>query len=136
MEYTITCSGSPIGVADLAPLAGLVHAPVRPASGYAAVRDHARRAAAHLGHRRRLWPAVKGDFAEEFARTWGGGRLALVDGLGNEIAVASVMVIDRAGPGIRLGPHVIVDARPDMARVEAFRLTIDGDGGGRSRPAA
>jgi len=136
MEYTITCNGSPIGVADLPPLVGLVHAAVRPLAGYAAVRDHASRAAAQLGHGRWLWPAVKGDFAEEFARTWGGGRLALIDALGDEIAVASVMVLDWADVGIRLGAQVIVDARPDMARVEAFLLTLDGGGGGRSRPAA
>jgi hypothetical protein len=136
MDYVVTCNGSPIGVADLASLSGLAHAVMQPAAGYVAIRDHARQAAAQLGVGRRLWTAVQGDFAEEFARTWGGGRLAIVDGLGDEVAVASVIVIDSAEPEMAPRPRVVVDARPDMARVEALLSTTDGDDGGRSRPTA
>src|SRR3712207_8205071 len=39
----------------------------------------------------------RGDFAEEFARRWTGGRLALEDELGREWQPASVVVLDRNG---------------------------------------
>lgn len=102
-------------------------------SGYAAVRESAVEAGLKLRDRQH-WDARMGDFAEEFARTWGGGRLALNDPAGTEIAVASVMIVD--GTRARHGPRVIVDARPDLARIEAFLRTIGRDEDGRSRPAA
>ena len=135
MDYTITCAGIPIAVASIEPLAGLCHATVRPLPGYETVRELAVLAGEELGRGRRLWSAVDGDFAEIFARTWIGGRLAIVDPLGAELGVASVMLVHRLH-GLSGPPSVIVDARPDMARVEAFLRSIDSDPGGRSRPAA
>lgn len=132
MDYTITCDGTPIGTAFIAPLAGLAHADLRPLPAYAAIRPRAVEAARQLSAFR-TWSAVNGDFAEEFARSWSGGRLAITDVTGTELSVASVMVIDAAA--IRHGPRVIVDARPDMARVEAFLRTIGRDDDRRSRPA-
>jgi hypothetical protein len=128
MDYTVTCDGTPVGTAFIAPLAGLAHADLRPLPGYAAIRHHALAAGRKL-HRRQPWSAVNGDFAEEFARSWGGGRLSIMDATGTELSVASVMLIEPR-------PRVIVDARPGMARVEASLCTIASDGGGRSRPAA
>ena len=133
MDYSVTCDGTPIGVAFIAPLAGLAHADLRPLSAYAIVQADAADAEREL-REIRLWDVVAGDFAEEFARTWSGGRLALVDPTGTEIAAASVMVVN--GTRARHGPRVIVDVRPDMSRVEAFLRTIAPNGGGRSRPSA
>jgi hypothetical protein len=132
MEYTITCSGIPVGVASIAPLSGLAHAPIRVLPAYAMIREHAIRVGEELGRGRRLWSAVDGDFAEALARSWRGGRLALVDALGVELGVASVLLLARAGNTA----HVVVDARPDMARVEAFLRSIDGGTGGGWRSAA
>ena len=132
MDYSVTCDGTPIGVAFIAPLAGLAHADLRPLSTYATIYDDAEDAAREL-REIRLWDVVAGDFAEEFARTWSGGRLALVDPTGTEIAAASVMVVNSTRA--RHGPRVIVDVRPDMSRVEAFLRTIAPNGGGRSRPS-
>jgi len=128
MDYTVTCDGTPVGTAFIAPLAGLAHAELRPLPAYAAIRHHALAAGRKL-HERDHFSATNGDFAEEFACRWGGGRLAIMDATGTELRVASVMIIEPR-------PRVIVDARPDMARVEALLHTIGRDGGGRSRPAA
>lgn len=128
-------AGIPVAVTSIARLAGLSHAPIRTLPAYAAIREHAVRAGEYLGRGRRLWTALDGDFADAFARTWGGGRLALLDALGTEVAVASVMLVEYTG-GPVTGWRVVVDARPDMARQGAFLRSIDLDAGGRSRPAA
>ena len=128
MDYTVTCDGTPVGTAFIAPLAGLAHADLRPLPAYAALRHHALAAGRNL-HLRQHWSAVDGDFAEQFARSWGGGRLSIMDATGTEVNVASVVLVEPR-------PRVIVDARPDMARVEAFLRTVESDGGGRARPAA
>lgn len=84
-----------------------------------------------------LWRAVDGDFAEEFARRWAGGRLALVDERGVELAIASLAVVERPTPGTgERRPWLVADFRPDLARIEALLRTLDRDDGGRSRPAA
>src|SRR6185369_8684983 len=96
MEYSITCDGIPIGRASIAPLFGLAHAEMDALPAYDAVRYHAldaRRRFTQVG----IWNATEGDFAEEFARRWSGGRLALTDPTGVEIGVASVVIIDWPG---------------------------------------
>lgn len=129
MDYVVTCDGAPIGVVFIPTLTGLPHAELRPTAAYESVRDHAVQAAMRLARMPSPHP-YEGDFAEAFARTWTGGRLAIADMTGDEISVSSVMIIDG-----RI-PRVIVDARPDMARIEAFIHTIGRGGGGRRRPAA
>jgi hypothetical protein len=133
MEYSITCNGTPIGTAVVLSLAGLAHADLRPLPAFSVVFGHADAAAREL-REIRLWDTAASDFADQFARTWTGGRLALVDTSGEEVATASVMVV--TGTRVRHGPRVIVDARPDMARVEALLRGRGVDGGGQSRPAA
>ena len=135
MDYYVTCDGIPIGVASIASLNGLAHADLEPLPGYATVRGDARAAALRLGDID-LWRPIDGDFAETFAQEWYAGRLALCDATSAELGVASVMVVDWSLPDGAPHPRVIVDARPDMSRVEAFLHTLGRDGGGRSRPAA
>jgi hypothetical protein len=133
MEYTITCNGLSIGTARLAPLAGLAHAEFRSLPAYAAVEQHAERATGLVQQQRyREYPFR--DFAEDLARTWTGGRLAIVDPRGAEVAAASVMIVNATR--VRGGARVIVDMRPDTARVAALIHTMPSDDGGRSRPAA
>ncbi len=132
MECSITCDGTPIGTASIAPLAGLAHAELDVLPLYDAIRYHALEAGGRL--RGRLgWNAADGDFAEEFARSWGGGRLAVSDTSGQELGVASVMIIDWETATIATRPRVVVDVRPDMARVEAFLRTLGRDDDGRAR---
>jgi hypothetical protein len=135
VDYYVTCDGIPIGVASIASLNGLAHAELEPLPAYAAVRGDARTAALRLADVG-LWRAVDGDFAETFAQEWLAGRLALCDATGAELGVASVMVVDWSPSGSEPHPRAIVDARPDMSRIEAFLHTLGRDGGGRSRPAA
>ena len=123
--------GVPIGNVHFDPPSGVAHAPLVASSGYDRLRDTAERAALALGTTQR-WSALWGDFAEVFAREWQHhGRLALADLDGRELGVNNLVVLARFG-----GPVVVADFRPDLARVEAFLRTIDGDGEGRSRPAA
>ena len=131
MPCVITCSGIPIGEASVTPFAGLAHASLEPLPAYESVRFNAVTAGARLRDRQH-WPATAGDFAEEFARAWDGGRLAVTDVHGTEVAVASVIVLENAAGRVA----VVIDARPDMARVEALLRTIGRGGDDRSRPAA
>jgi hypothetical protein len=135
MEFRIICDGIPIGTTSIFPLVGLAHAELEALPAYERVRYHA------LAAGRRLldvgiWNVTNGDFAEEFARAWEGGRLGLTDDAGDEIAVASIVVIDWEHRSTSLKPRAVVDARPDMARVGAFLRRIRRGGGDRSRPAA
>ena len=127
MDYLVTCEGTPIGTVSIPVLAGLPHAELRPNSRYESVRSDAIAAWRRLHS---LRPGVvPGDFAEWFAATWTAGRLAIEDPYGEEVAVASVMIVGYNTP------RLVVDARPDAARMgAAIRPTHRG--GGRSRPAA
>ena len=134
MKCSVTCDGIPVGEVEVVPFSGLAHVYLVTSPAYEAIRDHAREAARYLGGSR-IWSVTDGDFAETFARSWGGGRLALCDAEGVELGVASVVIIDwvRSSSPVPW-PRVVIDARPDMARIEAFLETIGT--GGRSRPAA
>jgi len=136
MRCTITCDGTPVGTVDVDPLSGLAHAHLHTFPAYDNIRDDAVEAAQYL-RGSRSWSVTDGDFAETFARSWGGGRLALCDSQGVELGVASVVIIDWVAPSSPVPwPRVVIDARPDMARIEAFLGALGRKGGGRSRPAA
>ena len=131
MQCSITCDGVQIGVASIEPLSGLAHGNLEQLPAFEQVYHHAADAAVRL-REVRLWSVVAGDFAKTFARSWTGGRLGITDATGIELAVASVMVV--TGTRATHGPRVVIDARPDMAQVEAFLRSIGVDDGGRSRP--
>ncbi len=135
MHCWITCDGTPVGTANLAPIAGLAHAVMEPVDAYASIRFHAIEAGAQLRECRH-WDPQDGDFAEAFAHAWNGGRLALTDPERAELAITSVVVVEDGLSLTQRGPVVIVDARPDMARVEAFLRTTLRNGDDRSKPAA
>ena len=135
MECRITCDGVPIGQAMIEPFSGIAHAVLEPSPAYDGIRFHAIEAGRRL-RQARGWSHIDGDFAEQFAREWSGGRLAICDDELDELAVASVVVLDWAPETAPSRAHVVVDLRPDMARIEAFLITIGRDDGGRSRPAA
>jgi hypothetical protein len=124
-----------IGMASVDSLTGLAHAYFRALPAYTAVRHSALETARRI-RRTSLWTPTDGDFAEELARSWSGGHLAMSDSNGAELSVASVVIADPGGTTGGMWPRVIIDARPDMARVEAFLRTLGRDDGGRSRPAA
>ncbi len=135
MPCWITCDGVPIGRATIEPFSGIAHAVLEPSTAYDGIRFHAIEAGQRV-RQSRAWSHIDGDFAEQFAREWSGGRLAICDDELEELAVASVVVVDWALETAPSRAHVIVDLRPDMSRIEAFLLTIGRDDGGRSRPAA
>ena len=135
MRYQVTSDGTPIGTVDIEPLIGLARAELDALPAYAAVRSFAFDAGQRL-RRVGIWNAANGDFAEEFARRWSGGRLAICDLKGVELGVASVVILDWEGTPNDFRPRVVIDARPDMARIEAFLETVGRGGDGRSRPAA
>ncbi|HTE47059.1 MAG TPA: hypothetical protein VK636_17560, partial [Gemmatimonadaceae bacterium] len=88
MRYQVTSDGTPIGTADIEALIGLAHAQLDALPAYAAVRYFALDAGQRF-QRIGIWNAANGDFAEEFARAWAGGRLAICDLKGAELGVAS-----------------------------------------------
>jgi hypothetical protein len=135
MRYQVTSDGTPIGTIEIEPLIGLAHAELYALPAYAAVRYFALDAGQRFRHVG-IWNATKGDFAEEFARAWAGGRLAVCDLKGAELGVASVVIIDWEGTPKDFRPRVVIDARPDMARIEAFLRTVGRGGDGRSPRAA
>ena len=128
MDYLVTCDGTPIGTVSIPVLSGLPYAELQANYAYESVRDDA--TAATLRFARMNYGRYTGDFAEAFARTWTGGRLGLTDLNGDEIAVASVMILANRSP------RVIVDARPDTARSGAALGPVDRVDGARTRPAA
>jgi hypothetical protein len=135
MTYSITCDGLPVGIARIVPLFGLAHGELQALPAYEHIRYHAIAAGLRIRNAG-IWDAIAGDFAEELARGWEGGRLALNDALGVELAVASIVIIDWEQRAEGASPRVVVDVRPDMARVEAFLRTIRPSGDDKSRPAA
>ena len=131
MWCTVLHEGVPIGSARFDPPSGLAHAPLVAGAGYQRMRDNARRASLALGATQ-PWSALRGDFAEAFARQWENeGRLALADSHGRELGVSNLVVLERVD-----GPVVVADFRPDLARVETFLRTLGDGESGRSRPAA
>ena len=128
---TVLHDGVPIGSVHFDPPFGVAYASLDASSGYDRVRDFARRVALALGTTQ-PWNALRGDFADAFARRWqDAGRLALADAFGRELGINNIVVPERFR-----GPVVIADFRPDLARVEAFLHTLHDGGNGRSRPAA
>ena len=130
MRCIVLHDGIPVGEAVFDPPAGVAHARMKETPAYARVQHVAQAAGMDLAATQR-WSPLFGDFAEEFAVRWERGRLALSDEQGRELGVTNLVLIERLGQ-----PIIIADFRPDLARVEAFLLTLNRDGGGRSRPAA
>jgi len=128
MDYVVTCDGTPIGSVSIVELTGLPHAELRPNDAYESVREHS--VGATLRFRAIKPGSIPGDFAEWFASTWTGGRLALENTYGEEIAVASVMIMQN------VHARVVIDVRPDSARTGALIRPADHPAGDRSRPAA
>ena len=135
MQVWVTCSGIVIGSADFEPAEGVAHAPLDASVGYPIAAD----AAQELGRqfrRTQFWSPLAGDFADEAAARWTGGRLALEDEIGRELGVNNIVVIEYATRLFAPALCVVADFRPDLARVEAFLRTLGTGGDGRTRPAA
>ena len=135
MFVRVTCAGVVIGTAHFDPPQGLAHSPLSPSSEYTIAGNAARILGQYLDGRR-VWSG-EGDFADAFAASWAGGRLALEDLTGRELGVANIVVIE--GNPARLGGtavRVVADFRSDLARVHSrIRPRAAGDGT-RTRPAA
>ena len=136
MLLRVTCGGVVIGTAEFDPPVGLAHAPLTPTSGYILAVTPAQTLGRKLAETR-YWITADRDFADATATAWEGGRLALEDEMGRELAVNNIVVID--SPAIPVGHatvRVIADFRPDLARVAARELTTGPPPGNRNRPAA
>ena len=136
MLLRVKCGGVVIGTAEFDPPEGLAHAPLLPTSGYALAVSPAQ-ALGRTFAKTQYWLATNRDFADAAAAAWEGGRLALEDVLGRELAVNNIVVID--SPAMASGQatiRVIADFRPDLARVAARELTTGPPPGSRNRPAA
>ena len=123
MIVRVTCAGVLIGTARFDSPSGLAHAPLYPSNGY----PSASAAAQALGGdvtRRRFWSPSNGDFSDVVARGWQGGRLALQDLTGREVAVNSLVVLEPP-----FGGRYLVDVVADFRDVARF-------GSRRTRPAA
>jgi hypothetical protein len=84
-----------------------------------------------------VWLPSDGDFADVAATRWAGGRLALEDMTGRELAVANVVVLEGLPADPDDGPvRVVADFRSDLARAEArLRSSRTGDGNPTRRTA-
>ena len=136
MFVRVVCAGVTVGTADLEPAAGLAHGPVRPTRGYALAAPHAQVLGRQFTHTQ-FWSPVAGDFADDAAARWPGGRLALQDVDGRELGVSNVVLLDYSEAAAELGiVRLVADFRADVSRVEALLRPYNRGGGGSSRPAA
>ena len=136
MLVRVTCGGVLIGTAHFDPPEGVAHAPLSPARGYALAAMPARALGAQFASTQ-FWLPPDGDFADVAAARWEGGRLALEDLTGRELAVNNIVVLEGlpAGPGDG-NVRVVADFRSDLARAEArLRSTRPGDGNRTRRTA-
>ena len=135
MRFWVTCSGVRIGSADFNP-EGVAHAHLAHTAAYAMTLAAAAKLGVSFGHTQ-YWPPLKGDFAAEAAARWTGGRLALEDDTGREVAVNNMVIIHLlAAPSLERILQVVADFRPGMARVEALLCAVEPGGNDRTRPAA
>ena len=128
MFVWVTCSGVVVGSADFEPPFGLAHAQLEPTAGYVLVAAAAGEIGALLS-RRLVWPRSAGDVADEMARRWSGGRLALMDQTGRELSVTNIVLVqDRA-----LGRRVVADVLLPIQSREGWWEGQGGEekGGGR-----
>ena len=116
MLVRVTCAGILIGTADFDAPVGLAHAALSPTLGYPIAAPMAEALGEELAETR-LWSVGAGDFADALARRWKGGRLALQDSTGRELAVANVVVLEWP-MGARLA-RVVADFRADAGQVAA-----------------
>ena len=116
MLVRVTCAGILIGTADFDAPVGLAHAALSPTLGYPIAGQMAKALGEELAETR-VWSVGAGDFADALARRWNGGRLALQDITGGELAVASVVVLEwPMGPRV---VRVVADFRVNAAQVGA-----------------
>jgi hypothetical protein len=114
MIVRVTCAGVLIGTARFGSPSGLAHAPLYPSNGYPIAAGAAQTIGEELTLRR-LWSPSNGDFADVVAAQWQGGRLALQDLMGREVAVDNLVVLEPPFGG-RYLVHLVADFR-DVARV-------------------
>ena len=131
MDVWVTCGGVVIGFAEFEPAEGLAHAPLEASAGYGIAAAAAQELGRQFGHSQ-YWSPLAGDFADDAASRWTGGRLALEDDGGRELGINNIVVIEFPTSEIR----VVADFRPDLARIEALLRSIGHGGGGSARPAA
>jgi hypothetical protein len=113
MLVRVTCAGALIGTAEFDPPHGVAHASLVRAAGYDVVSPAARLLARSLAHTQCCCSGR--DFADVAATRWEGGRLALEDETGRELAANNVVVIESipGGPG-EAAIRVVADFRRDL----------------------
>ena len=135
MFVRVTCAGVIVGTAEFDPPTGLSHAVLDATAGYACAALFARRMADRLSMSTH-WASPSGDFGAAVASEWEGGRLALVDETGRELAVNGIVLVEGLF-GESAAVQVVADFRPDLARMSAIIRPNGRTGGlGRTRPAA
>jgi hypothetical protein len=135
MLVRVTCAGVLVGTAEFDPPDGLAHAPLRPTAGYSCAAPAACRLALRF-EARQFWPPERGDFGSVAATWWDGERLALEDVHGRELGVSSVVLLEGLPSDSATVVRVVVDFRPESARVAAELRPRESEGGSRTRPAA
>jgi hypothetical protein len=136
MLVRVTCAGVVIGTAQFDPPQGVAHASLSVATGYGIAAPAARL----LGEsfvRTQPWSPEDGDFADVASARWRGGRLALQDMAGRELAVQNVVVIDGLPPAPDGGlVRIVADFRTAGTRIDAQIRPVDRGDCGRKRGAA
>ena len=135
MFVRVTCAGVLVGTAEFDLPQGVSHAVLHKAAGYACASAAASRLAERFAGTQCVSPR-DGDVAGVIAGRWGGGRLALEDETGRELAVNNIVLLEGLPGDGATAVRVVADFRPDLARVAAGTRLRDIDGGNRTRPAA
>jgi len=136
MLVRVTCAGVVIGTARIDTPVGIAHASLSASTSYGIAAPAARLLGSSFV-RTQPWLPEMGDFADVAAARWRGGRLALQDLNGRELAVSNVVVLDGLPPAPDGGlVRVVADFRPDAARSEVRIRPFERDDRGRARGAA
>ena len=134
MLVRVTCAGIVIGTARFDRPSGLASAALYPSTGYGIAARAAQSLGDQLTHHE-FWSPADGDFADVVAARWEGGRLAIQDWAGRELAASSVVVLE-APLGGRSLVQVVADFRGDSAHIGARIYAPGPHDRNRTRPAA
>jgi len=135
LRVRVKCLDVHVGCATFDRAVGLAHTAFEPSADYSMIEPYARAVGEWLAVRH-YWQPTDGDVTDMVAEQWRGERLYLENRFGQELAVSHVVITEapRAAYGGKTPIRLVVDFRPDHARVGAVVPTGDVGSGGRNRP--